>query len=149
MTVIYRRAMLRVMLGGAVVATRGISHAAGCSRIRATRDEQKSSCADRKPRRGGGRRCASPTSKGVLVAPGTSHLPLALSLKARRQRRQSWESRHRGWTAELKKGEESWWSKAEQHSDERQRQGDGLAAFPRGRPQSRYSTLSRLADCLP
>jgi hypothetical protein len=35
----------------------------------------------------------------------------------------------------------SWWSKAEQHSDERQRQGDGLAAFPRGRPQSRYSIL--------
>ena len=40
-------------------------------------------------------------------------------------------------------------SKAEQHSDERQREGDGLAAFPRGRPQRRYSTLSRLADCLP
>ena len=89
MTAIDRREVLRVMLGGAVVATAGLALMPVPAEIRATNDEQESSCYDRKPRRGGGCRCAPPPPLGpppqgegevMLVAPGTSSLPLALGL---------------------------------------------------------------------
>ena len=65
----------------------------------------------------------------------------------RRQRRdeQSWadvsafiaEATDRRHAADLQKGEESWRREAEQHGDERQRQGDGLAASLHAAPSGR------------
>ena len=84
MTAIHRREMLGVMLGGAVVATAGLALMAVPAEIRATYDEQESSCYDGQPRRRVGSRCAPPPpqGEGVPVASGTSRLSLALDLKA-------------------------------------------------------------------
>jgi hypothetical protein len=59
-----------------------ISLDGGPSEICATSDKQESFCRDREPRRGSSCRCAPPPSPppGVLVATGTSNLPLALGL---------------------------------------------------------------------
>lgn len=75
MTAIHRRAMLGIMLGGAAVATMGLTVNAGPSRIRAINNGRGPCCGDRKSRREGGMGEAS--RPGVLVAQGTSSVPLA------------------------------------------------------------------------